>query len=563
MKKLFLTTTLLVIALVSFAQDNQEEFQRIAKRTMNTHDTEDTTFKNDSIGYSWHGGAYLGASSQGQSLPNGYFTFKHKKLVLTGDFVGDFLEKGLKKTEHSLSQDIDNFTNNAIEKKSEAVKTSLRLDYYPQDYNCYSIGLLEDFKHEKTNEDAVTTYYNLDGSMKNNDLNSQSTNRKYQKMGWLLQWKHKFDDNAMLMVRSNIKYHTLITTANQTKWDTDHNPSINKAEEDSKVFNPYGQVQYDSRKWGGFKFSVVDKFMYNNLNVDELTTSFRYRYTNNIATLKLNYADKHLSAYANGWYDAFHHSIDQEKKNYNDWLMKAGIGYKLNKTHSLQLSYNSFITRPTYTQLYYHRHIGSTIGTYYIGNKDLDPSYTYQYKIAYTFAPKNLNVDLGMMFERINDDITKVSTVDDDGQTCKTWVNDAKYRNLNLTMDGKWLWGCLDLRWHVKAKRMHYDSRHKNNDRAWSWSFKVRPEVSLGSGWKVAGAVYYIGKEMHATYYHDPYTYVSVRGVRDFGKWSIYALFQDIFEQHRVETTRSQTTRVVTNEDLNARALIVGFSYTF
>lgn len=568
---ILLKVTMLAIAVMAgcgtaWAQDNENEFKRIAARVMQQH--EDPNFMPDtsSVGGLWDGGAYLGVASNGRALPCANFRFKKRKIVLTGDVSIDLSERNTDKTNATLSNGINpQTTATDIHTKQENADASLRLDYYPSMANCLTVGVLENYGHSHGNEEAVTSFLDDDGAELGNTIQQQDKNTNKLKLGGLLQWKHRFSDNALLTARLNLRHQYENISVTKDNWDLVNDHTSKEAQEKSRNFTPYGQLSYESATWNGFNFKVQEKFTLERMSITDRVGEWDYNSNNSASTLNLNYKCRVVKLTADGGYEFYNNRIDGATRSYNDWVLKASAAWTLSRTCDFVMTFKRSFQRPTYTQLYDKKHLGSSLGTYYIGNRALEPTLTCQYEAKLSLNPSTkVNVTLTAMYEDIDRGITKVSGYDESEQTSYvTWINDATYDNIHLGMDGKWVCGPLDLRWHVKAKNINYKGENVSDDSSWSWYFKLRPEFTLGHGWKVAGAVYYTGEERHRTYTDAAYTYVSVRAVKEFGPWAIYGFVQDIFERNRKETVYSSTSIVVTHTNLNARCAILGAFYSF
>ena len=145
----------------------------------------------------------------------------------------------------------------------------------------------------------------------------------------------------------------------------------------------------------------------------------------------------------------------------------------------------------------------------------------------------------------------------------KTWVNDAGYSRLSYAAEGELHCGAFSTVAELHAQYLDYDEKSISTDQAFSWSFKLQPQVKLGSDWTLASVLLYTGRETHHYYYNNSTFYWSVRAVKQMGKWALYAFVQDILqpERKRVLTKSDQNTITLTRP--NSRCLIVGGSYTF
>ncbi|MDO4511915.1 MAG: TonB-dependent receptor [Bacteroidales bacterium] len=558
-----------ILALCGFsvwAQDNENEFQRVATRVLKQY--EDPDIMPDTTGRNalWDGGAYFGVGSNGRIMPSANFRYKRGKMVFTGNVAMEIADRNSSKQDDTWNADRYSQTANTdIHRKYEQADASVRVDYYPSLADCFSFGLLENFNHTRRNEEAVTTFYDEAGAELSATIAKQLNVNRNQKSGALLQWKHLFASKAMLMARMNLRYLYQKIAVDKETWKQLADHSTSQAEEKWSKFTPYAQVRYQSQNWGGFTFSADERLTLERMKVTDLAADFRYHSTTSTTKLSLDYSRSSIRLYATGGYEFYRNTIDEVSRSHNDWVFKAGAKWKMSKQLTAEVSFDRSFTRPTYSQFYDKKHLGSSLGTYVIGNRNLNSSVKSQHKFALAYKPKRqIDLALEVMYEKIDRDITQVSGYDEEEQTSfKTWINDANYNNVHLAFDGKWLLGPLDLRWHMKAKHITYEGENVNDEQRWSWYFKIRPEVALGYGWKVAGAVYYTGKEVHRTHTEAAYTYVSLRAVKEIGAWALYAFVQDIFERRRHDATHSTTNAVITRTDQGSRAAIIGASYTF
>ena len=113
------------------------------------------------------------------------------------------------------------------------------------------------------------------------------------------------------------------------------------------------------------------------------------------------------------------------------------------------------------------------------------------------------------------------------------------------------------------AQHLNYDGDSGSSDKAWSYSFKVRPQVELPKGWTLATTLLYTGRETHRYYYDQSNFYWSVRAVKQMGNWAIYAFVQDILQPDAKQILRNNDYDMTTVTKPNSRCLIVGCSYIF
>lgn len=569
MKRLALSLIFLFSALVAFAQqDNENEFQRIAQRIMDSHET-GSVFLSDSIIAqlgAWHGGYYLGATSNGRTLPSASLTYKSGKLTFSGNLALDIAEKTHGKTDETLMDDGSGRTVwTDIHTNSKTVDGNIQLDYNPSSSDVFSVNLIEKFNRQIRNEEANAEYFDVKQVPYQSSIKQQRNHSNELSAGMQAQWKHTFVDRSLLLARANFKHNNRSIDVDYTDWSREGVPTLDAAGLTLNGNSPFGELQYTSRQWWGLSFVLGAKNIYEKVEIDSNDADFSFNTTNNILNFGLKYGSHWLKLSAMMSYNDFSQKIDAQRKNYHDMLSAISADWPITARHRLSLTFDRNIIRPSYLRLYPYRYLESSLGTYYVGNPDLEPAQTRQLKAVYSYDNQTtFKVSFTAGYERIQDDITQVTAEDKElGSSYKTWVNDALYNNVNMAIDGQWQWGILDLRWHIRPRYTNYKAQHNADYGNWSWNFKLRPELTFPAGWKAACALYYQGAEHKLTTYKDSYTYFSLRAVKDFGNWSLYAFYQDIFEQDRVETVHGAKSQVTTRTDRNDGAVIVGFSYTF
>ena len=113
------------------------------------------------------------------------------------------------------------------------------------------------------------------------------------------------------------------------------------------------------------------------------------------------------------------------------------------------------------------------------------------------------------------------------------------------------------------AQYLKYEGEHVSSDKAWSYSFKARPQLELPKGWTLATVLLYTGRETHRHYYNQPDFYWSLRAVKQIDNWAIYAFVQDILQPDHKQILTNNDSKMTTVNKPHTRCLIVGCSYTF
>ena len=538
-KIVFFAGALSLVGSAGLQAQDTNEFQRIAKRIMDAYDVGDELeHKPDSSHV--YGGAYLGASSNGRAMPSGYVTYLKDNLLLTSQLSVDFSELN---TEKDVSTDFksgaDRLTSSNILTKYEKQDFSTRLDYQPVKGRIFTIGLLESFDHNRVSESTIKNGHEADGTEQESNYEEQRRSNRDLKLGGLMQYIQDFEEWGRLTTRLNLKYNYKPTDVESDTWGAHSESSLREQNQTLHNFDPYAMVRFQSNTYSSLTSLSA------NYTHDWLTLDATFRYENFI-----NDIDDHQTA--------------SHDKTYNDWMLSAKATAKLNAKNKFVLSYDRDIARPTYTQLYPFVHIGSSIGVIVVGNSNLGPSKNSQIKGSYTYSGEHWTLTHSLAYKHIDDDISQISSYDEASQrSVKTWINDARYSYLRYAAEGEVRYGLFSMTMGFHGQYLDYDGESVSSDRAWSYSFKARPQFELPKGWTLATVLLYTGRETHRYYYNRPTFYWSFRAVKQIGQWAMYAFVQDILQPDRKQILTNKDYDMTTVTKPNSRCLIVGCSYTF
>ena len=568
-KIVFFAGALSLVGSVGLHAQDTNEFQRIAKRIMDAYDVGDELeHKPDSSHV--YGGAYLGASSNGRAMPSGYVTYLKDNLLLTSQLSVDFSELN---TEKDVSTDFksgaDRLTSSNILTKYEKQDFSTRLDYQPVKGSIFTIGLLESFDHNRVSESTIKNGHEADGTEQESNYEEQRRSNRDLKLGGLLQYIQDFEEWGRLTTRLNLKYNYKPTDVESDTWGAHSESSLREQNQTLHNFDPYAMVRFQSKTWNGFKFGIEEKYTIEDMSISDTETDFNFNTYSSLTSLSANYSHNWLTLDATFRYENFINDIDDHQtashdKTYNDWMLSAKATTKLNAKNKFVLSYDRDIARPTYTQLYPFVHIGSSIGVIVVGNSNLGPSKNSQIKGSYTYSGEHWTLTHSLAYKRIDDDISQISSYDEASQrSVKTWINDARYSYLRYAAEGEVRYGLFSMTMGFHGQYLDYDGESVSSDRAWSYSFKARPQFELPKGWTLATVLLYTGRETHRYYYNRPTFYWSFRAVKQIGQWAMYAFVQDILQPDRKQILTNKDYDMTTVTKPNSRCLIVGCSYTF
>ena len=551
------------------AQDTNE-FQRIARRIMDAYDVGDELEHAPDSAH-FYGGAYLGASSNGRAMPSGYVTYLKNKLLFTTQLAVDISELNTKKDVNTnYLTGADRLTHTDILTRYEKQDFSTRLDYSPAKGRILTFGIIESLNHRRVNENTIKSGHEADGAVQESRYEEQRRSNTDLKLGALLQYIHDFRDVGRLTTRLNIKYNYKPTDVESDTWAVQNETTLREERQTLYNFDPYAMLRFQSKAFGGFKFGLEEKYTIEDMRITDTQTKFNFNTYSLLTTLSANYSHAWLGLSTTFRYEHFINDIDDHQstvshdRTYNDWMLSARATVTMNKKNKLVLSYDRDISRPTYTQLYPFVHIGSSIGVMVVGNSALEPSKSSQVKLSYTHSAKHFTHTHSLAYKRISDDISQVSSYDDASQrSVKTWINDAHYSYLRYAAEGKLSYGVFSMTMGFHAQHLNYDGESVSADKAWSYSFKARPQLELPKGWTLATVLLYTGRETHRYYYNQSNLYWSLRGVKQIGNWAVYAFVQDILQPDRKQILTNKDYDMLTVTKPNSRCLIVGCSYTF
>ena len=551
-----------------YAQDNNE-FQRIAKRIMDAYDIGDELEHAPDSSH-FYGGAYLGAGTNGRSMPSAYFTYLKDNLLVTSQLAVDISKLNTEKdvTTNYLSG-ADRKTHSDILTRYEQQDFSTRLDYAPKKGHILTFGIIESLNYKRVTENTMKDGHEADGTPQASLYEMQKRTNRDLKLGALLQYIRDFNNAGRLTTRLNIKYNYKPTDVSSDTWVTQAETTLREQNQTLYNFDPYAMLKFQSKSFGGFTFGIEEKYTIEDMRINDTATKFNFNTYSSLTSLSAGYSHAWLGLNATFRYEHFINDIDDHQetshdRTYDDWMLAARATVKLNQANKLVLSVDRNITRPTYTQLYPFVHIGSSIGVTVVGNSQLDPSKSCQVKLAYTHSAKHFTHTHSLAYKLISDDISQISSFDEVSQrSVKTWINDARYRYWRYTAEGKLDYAPFSMTMGFHAQHLDYDGESVSSDNAWSYSFKARPQFELPGGWTLATTLLFTGRETHRYYYNQSIFYWSVRAVKQMGNWAMYAFVQDILQPDRKQIMTNTDYNTTTLTKPNSRCLIVGCSYTF
>lgn len=557
----------------------QEDLPKLARRQITAHPV-----KADSTYNGPHGGAYLGTGSNGRVLPGVFMKYSSGKWVFTGDLTVDISNLSNTKDEEANNKDgAERQTHTDIRKSYEHEDLKFHADYFATQRDILSFDVFEKYRYDRTTENVLQAGTDEHGDPTATKHDEQSSATRDFNFGLLAEYTHKFRPGGSLASRVYFKYDDRPTDVKRIEaHQLGARPHSSAPHEHQSLTSsdPKAQVVYRSPEWGGFSFGVRQKLGLMNMRIagETLTADapgsladFRFNYDvrQSLSSAGADYKHGGLALNVGAGYEIYRHNIvdnvnPDTNHTYRDWLYNASASYAFNKRHRLEANYSHTINRPTYTQLYPFVHIGTSLSSWVIGNPQLQPSVSNQAQGRYTFTSKPITLNAIVTYKSTDDDITRISVYNEKtDRWVKTWVNDATYTTLRFALEGELRLGAFSMTMGAHAQYLHYEGENVTGDRAWSYSFKARPQLQLPSAWTVAVVALYTGREVHLHEYNRGYTYLAFRAQKQLGRWAVYGFVQDVLRSKLENVLENSTSTIVTTTDFNARALILGASYTF
>lgn len=568
---IILVSLLCLAPLIAAAQD-EEDFSKLARRSIDSYEKK---LEKEQAGYDsavWHGAAYVGTSSRGHILPNGFFNYRKGKVQMKGDIEMDFSNLNTSRTEEANHDNgAYQYTSTKIANRYEHENLTFRLDYHLDKQNILAFDFFQKYRSDHVGETANLYKESKEGA-DGNTYEDQHRKQKDFNCGSLVEYLHNFTPGGSFSARAYIKYDNTPTDITSEVWGKELVYKESFDHRSHRSTDKKGQLIYLSPKWSGFSFGLREKVGFTNTQINDEISTFGYDVTQTLSSGDLKYALGNFSFVAQGGLETYHHKVKTHSGDnkgeinhiYRDFIYDITATWKMNAHNTLKLSYGHSIDRPTYTQLYPFVHVGSNIGSRVKGNENLQPAITNKIQGKYTYSVPTFDISTTLTYQKKSDDITSIATYDEVEQlNVKTWINDAEYNTLRTAIEGEVTSGNFNMTFGARVQRLWYDGENVSEDKAWSYSFKVRPAILLPNEWKLSAVALYNGREEHLHYYNEAYTYLALRAQKQLGDWAVYAFMQDLLNESHVKSQYSKGNSILTTNNYNTRALIIGCSYRF
>ncbi|WP_214225694.1 outer membrane beta-barrel family protein [Pedobacter sp. B4-66] len=303
-----------------------------------------------------------------------------------------------------------------------------------------------------------------------------------------------------------------------------------------------------------------DYFKYSE-NINALYTT----YGNSIKKLSYNIGLRAESTWGKGKQI---YTGEQFTKEYIQLFPSVFFDYKFNKQHSLNLTMNKSVNRPTYENLNpLIRIINSN--NYTQGNPKLSPSVSYNFSLTHSF--KNALSSM-IEYRRTLKDFTSFSSLyNEDGITTTAPINNnySEYIGLHVAFNkqiNKWWYAGTFSNMYKISFKSSVDGIDINNSGRLNFTFDTYNNFNITRDFSLQILFRYRGKIQERNITNDPYGYL-VAGVRQslFGKKATLAFnVTDIFNTYKIRYNQnSPFIRQVWQNKYETRIGRLSFTYNF
>lgn len=244
----------------------------------------------------------------------------------------------------------------------------------------------------------------------------------------------------------------------------------------------------------------------------------------------------------------------------------AFFTYNPSEKNQFQISYSRRVDRPGIGQVNPIRQWSTPLITS-VGNPDLRPQFTNSYEINYTRQIKNGSITFGTFYRKVNDNISRYSTIDplDDTKQLLSFTNfdDTDRYGFEISSNykvAKW--------WRINASADYYAKKEQNIDREINATvFNARISNSFTATKRLRFQLFsmYRGAENGVQFDRSPMWMVNVGSSLSVlkNKGTISFRVNDIFKGMKFEFDSSQPYTQSGQFNWESRTAYLGFNYRF
>ena len=252
-------------------------------------------------------------------------------------------------------------------------------------------------------------------------------------------------------------------------------------------------------------------------------------------------------------------SIFSTKFSYTTPQGYFAIGNKLDSHNAINLSFRSVTLRPSYMQYY-----PPTIDVNDPKLVDVDNHYNalnnaggYRINADWAHTRKDFSITAGLSTLIVNDKPVKAMnpyTYENSGQDIITRANVSSFFQYGIMSMTLGLNGGLTAYRDTPAEDYSYKL---NFNVRWMSSF------NLGKGWTAGTTMLYNTHETMSDTRTADYIYADIHAAWNYRRWTFTANLSDIFDQNIIDTSWTNESTTVIEQDLNKRILTIGAIFRF
>lgn len=253
-------------------------------------------------------------------------------------------------------------------------------------------------------------------------------------------------------------------------------------------------------------------------------------------------------------------------------LLNAGVQFRINEKHALELYYSRSISRPDYKKLCPTLMIGESEGEYIMGNPELKPEVINKVNLGYTYKRDAFVLKLDVnycnkrnSFEKVID-VASPQASDPGVKTLRTWINNKRQDSFGSKLDFKMNGKVVNAEIWAGMSYDIYGNNKVANKKEFSYEIGTNVEVSLNPTTKLSSSLVYLSARESAYNLSGEDIIANLRFVKTVIKGlDIYVELNDIVDKAVYEETWNEDKNYfkIKNTNPGHRALRLGINYRF
>jgi len=205
------------------------------------------------------------------------------------------------------------------------------------------------------------------------------------------------------------------------------------------------------------------------------------------------------------------------------------LGWQIKAHHYINFVLDRSTVRPDARQKYPYTYYDASIRHYVRGNSELKPLGLHSASLNYIFDSSKAKHDFvtsaTIQYIKASNIICNTYSVD-----CNSYVNDGEGDILSANAMAYYRYGVLsvNLNFNLFQNWTHIQG---NYDNYFYYNISLVPVLSFNKGWRITPKLIYHSSIVTDTSKLSDYLYAHLNLSKSFGKWTLYAEYQDIFHK--------------------------------